>query len=138
MRLRVREDRRRDHAEPDPEEALLRHLVLRFALGVDAVVRLGELTATELLRSGDPAQAGVVALGPPRLGPRQRLLLLVAVDLLEERDVVAALAPVELLLGDGFLVLGVGLEEGGDFGWNSSSVGVSAMGGVPLQTSGRT
>ncbi len=80
---------------------------------VRALVRARELAAPVLLRTRDPAEAGVVALRPPLLRLRQGLLLALAVDLLEQPDVVVTFAPHERLVV-GVLALGVGVEEGRD------------------------
>jgi hypothetical protein len=109
--LRVVLDGGGDHAEADAEEAARGRLVLGLEADVEPVVRGRELAAAVLLGAGDVAEAGVEALGPPRLGGGQLHLLLLAVNLLEHRDVVVALAPHELLL----LRLArrrVGVEEG--------------------------
>ncbi|HEV8056393.1 MAG TPA: hypothetical protein VGP51_07895 [Nocardioidaceae bacterium] len=74
----------------------------------------GEIPPAELTRPRDPAQAGVVALRPPRRRRRQQLSFDGRVPLLEHCNLVGALAPFELSLC-GF-ALGVGVEECSDFG----------------------
>ena len=103
------EDRRRHHAEADAEERLVRHVVARLERLVLPLVGAGQLPAAVGARAADPAEAGVEAGRPPRLGRGQLALLFGRVDLLEQRDVVVALAPDERLLGG--LGLGVGVEE---------------------------
>src|SRR5205085_933322 len=98
-------------AEADAEEALVGEVVLGLEVGVEAVVGGGEASTPVLGGAADPAEAGVVALGPPRLGLLQQGLLVDRVDLLEQGDVVVALAPHELLVD--VAGLGVGVEEGG-------------------------
>src|SRR5207302_1976856 len=111
--LRMGEDRRRDHPEPDAEELLARDLVAALDAAVDALVGGRQLAAAVLLRTGDPPESRVVALGPPLLRLFEVELLLLAVGLLEQPDVVVALAPDERLVLR-HLELGVGVEEGRD------------------------
>ena len=83
---------------PMPKNEPLGVSYWRLERAVQPLVGLAQLAAAVLARAGDPAEPGVVALGPPRLRLGELELLRLAVDLLEERDVVRALAPDELLL----------------------------------------
>ncbi len=100
--------------EADREEALVGDVELRLQGVVGPLVGGRELAAAVLLGPGDPAEAVVEALGPPRLGLGQRRQLGLPVALLEHRHLVGALAPDEALLV--VLLVGVGLEEVGDLG----------------------
>ena len=106
----VGEDRRRDHAEPDREEALVGHLVLGLEAVLRALVGARQIAAAVLGRAGDPSEPGVELLARATRTARRELGALgVAVALLEHRHLVGALAPHELLLG--LLAAGVGVEE---------------------------
>ena len=58
----VGQDRRRHHAEPDAEEALVRDVVLAFQRLPRAFIGLGELAAAVRGGPADPAEAGVELL----------------------------------------------------------------------------
>jgi hypothetical protein len=66
-----------------------------------------------LLGTEDPAEAGVEDLGPPGLGLHQDDGLLLRRAFVEDRDLVAAFAPLGRDLDPS---LGIGLEEGGRLG----------------------
>ena len=103
------DDGRRHHAEPDREVVLVRYLVLGFEAVPQPLVGVGERSAAMGLRAGDPSEAGVELLRPPRTGRGELLELPVPLPLLEHRDLVGAFTPDELLLG--FLAGGVRVEE---------------------------
>ena len=140
LRLGVGQDRRRHHAEADAEEALLGHVVLRFGLGVHAFVGAGQLAAAELGRArrssrgrrrsawpATPEPGGVPRAPcpgrPARRGRRRRCP--------RPRRTSSRLIP---------LPCARRWRRGkrSTSCWNSSSVGVSAMSGVPLRASERT
>ena len=105
----VIEDRGCDHPEPDPEEALVRHVVTRLEVTPRLLVGAGQSPTAQLGGAGDPPEPGVVLLGPPLLSRGQLHPLLAPVDLLEQRRIVWPFTPHE---GGGLgLEGGVGVEE---------------------------
>ena len=108
------EHRRCNHAKTNREDALARHLVVRFNGRIRALVGSGETRAAVFRRAGDPAETSVELLGAPRFCFVDHLLFGFTRFFFEHRHVVRALAPHEFLRC--FLTWKIGVKKCGRVG----------------------